>query len=67
MIPETKYKNLVLYELFSPKGHNNLYKKNCLAQLSICYKEVEMLFDSLQCNTEGNIIKLRLIMQSSKM
>ena len=43
------------------------YIKNYLAQLSICYKEIETLFDSGQCNTRGKINKLRLIMQSCKM
>ena len=54
------YKNLVLYELFYQKGQNDFYlKKNYLSQLTICCKQTEMLFDSLQCNSRGKIGKLR--------
>ena len=34
-------------------------KKNYLSQLTICCKQTEMLFDSLQCNSRGKIGKLR--------
>ena len=37
----------------------SILKKNYLSQLTICCKQTEMLFDSLQCNSRGKIGKLR--------
>ena len=52
------YKNLVLYELFYQKGQNDFCLKK-MSQLTVCCKQTEMLFDSLQCNSRGKIGKLR--------